>query len=170
MSKCLYVFYNFSTQQSYKLDWFFISFYVFFAIWKNNAIYAITYRLLSELIKCPFSSTQPHGNSVGKRAFQKVAGLGIQRFYFEACLLHGRYYFLLGNALGLHGKYLVLVGRVHFPMADALCLVQVRLYRCDTAAAIDVRLELKLFIFHCLQILELSDNANFRTIQLVIVV
>ncbi|WP_164466669.1 hypothetical protein [Chryseobacterium taklimakanense] len=76
---------------------------------ENNAIYAITYRLFSELIKCPFSSTQPHGNSVGKRAFQKVAGLGIQRFYFEACLLHGRYYFLLGNALGLHSKYLVLV-------------------------------------------------------------
>ena len=86
MSKCLYVFYNFSTQQSYKLDWFFISFYVFFAIWKNNAIYAITYRLFSELIKCPFSSTQPHGNSVGKRAFQKVVGLGVQRFNFEACL------------------------------------------------------------------------------------
>lgn len=112
MSKCLYVFYNFSTQQSYKLDWFFVSFYVFFAIWKNNAIYAITYRLFSELIKCPFSSTQPHGNSVGKRAFQKVAGLGIQRFCFEACLLHGRYYFLLVNALGLHGKYLVLVKHI----------------------------------------------------------
>ena len=155
MSKCLYVFYNFSTQQSYKLDWFFISFYVFFLLYgQKNAIYAITYRLFSELIKCPFSATQPHGNSVGKRAFQKVVGLGVQRFNFEACLLHGRYYFLLGNALGLHGKYLVLVGRVHFPMAYALCLVQVRLYRCDTTATIDVRLELKLFIFHCFKNLE----------------
>ena len=83
--------------------------FTFFLLYGNNAIYAITYRLFSELIKCPFSATQPHGNSVGKRAFQKVAGLGIQRFYFEACLLHGRYYFLLVNALGLHGKYLVLV-------------------------------------------------------------
>ena len=56
MSKCLYVFYNFSTQQSYKLDWFFISFYVFFLLYgQKNAIYAITYRLFSELIKCPFS-------------------------------------------------------------------------------------------------------------------
>jgi len=125
---------------------------------------------LQDLMKCLFQQPNLIENSVGKRAFQKVVGLGVQRFNFEACLLHGRYYFLLGNALGLHCKYLVLVGRVHFPMADALCLVQVRLYRCDTTATIDVRLELKLFIFHCLQILELSDNANFRTIQLVIVV
>jgi len=118
----------------------------------------------------PFSATQPSENSVGKRAFQNVVGLGIQRFYFEACLLYGRYYFLLGNALGLHCKYLVLVGRVHFPMADALCLVQVRFYRCDTAAAIDVRLELKLFIFHFFKFLLLFDTTNFHILNFCIIV
>jgi hypothetical protein len=81
MSKCLYVFYNFSTQQSYKLDWFFISFYVFFLLYgQKNAIYAITYRLFSELIKCPFSATQPHRKFGRKKGISKVVGLGVQRF------------------------------------------------------------------------------------------
>lgn len=52
MSKCLYVFYNFSTQQSYKLDWFFISFYVFFASYNFNVI--CSFVLINKGTSLPF--------------------------------------------------------------------------------------------------------------------
>lgn len=69
--------------------------------------------------------------------------LWVNGFNFEARFLYGFYDLLFADARRVYGEQLARVFGVDLPVADAFCLIEVRLHGGYAASAVDIGFELK---------------------------